>query len=53
VSLKSSKEKRARLQFTSTDYASLVLTTLKIRWTIPLSDESYFLNNSDEALNAE
>jgi hypothetical protein len=30
------KEKRAGLQFTSTDYLSLLLTPLRIRWTIPL-----------------
>ncbi len=31
------KEKRAGLQFTSTDYMSLLLTHLRIRWTIPLN----------------
>jgi hypothetical protein len=31
------KEKRAGLQFTSTDYLSLLLTPLRIRWTIPLT----------------
>jgi hypothetical protein len=30
------KEKRAGLQFTITDYLSLSLTPLRIRWTIPL-----------------
>jgi hypothetical protein len=30
------KEKLTGLQFTSTDYLSLVLTPLRIRWTIPL-----------------
>ncbi len=30
------KEKRAGLQFTSRDYLSLLLTPLRIRWTIPL-----------------
>ncbi len=30
------KEKRAGLQFTSTDYLRLLLTPLRIRWTIPL-----------------
>jgi hypothetical protein len=30
------KEKLAGLQFISTDYLSLVLTPLRIRWTIPL-----------------
>jgi hypothetical protein len=34
VPYKIQKEKRARLQFTSIDYFSLVLTPLKIRWTI-------------------
>ncbi len=33
---KSWKEKRADLQFTSTDYLSIVLTPVRIRWTIPL-----------------
>jgi hypothetical protein len=37
------KEKRAGLEFTSTDYLSLLLTTLRIRWTIPLSDLGDFL----------
>ncbi len=36
------KEKRAGLQFTSTDYLALLLTPLRIRWTIPLS-ELYWL----------
>ncbi len=31
------KEKWAGLQFTSTDYLSIVLTPVRIRWTIPLS----------------
>ncbi len=31
------KEKRAGLQFTSTDYLSIVLTPVRIRWTVPLS----------------
>jgi hypothetical protein len=30
------KEKRAGLQFTSTDFLSLLLTPPRIRWTIPL-----------------
>jgi hypothetical protein len=30
------KEKRADLQFTSTDYLSIVLTPVRIRWTVPL-----------------
>jgi hypothetical protein len=30
------KENLAGLQFTSTDYLSLVLAPLRIRWTIPL-----------------
>ncbi len=30
------KEKRAGLQFTSTDYLRLLLTPLRIRWTLPL-----------------
>ncbi len=30
------KEKRAGLQFTSTDYLSIVLTPIIIRWTVPL-----------------
>jgi hypothetical protein len=34
--LKSQKEKPAGLQFTSTDYLSLLFTPLRIRWTIPL-----------------
>jgi hypothetical protein len=33
---KTQKEKRAGLQFTSTDYLSLLLTPLRICWTIPL-----------------
>jgi hypothetical protein len=33
------KEKLGGLQFFSTDYLSLVLTPLRIRWTIPLSGE--------------
>ncbi len=31
------KEKWAGLQFTSTDYLSIVLTPVRIRWTIPLT----------------
>jgi hypothetical protein len=31
------KEKLAGLQFTSTDYLSLVWTPLRIRWTVPLT----------------
>jgi hypothetical protein len=34
------KEKRAGLQFTSTDYLSFLLTPLRIRWTIPLGSVS-------------
>jgi hypothetical protein len=34
------KEKRAGLQFTSTDYLSIVSTPLRIRWTIPLRRRS-------------
>ncbi len=34
--LKIQKEKLAGLQFTSTDYMSIVSTPLRIRWTIPL-----------------
>ncbi len=30
------KEKRADLQFTNTDYLIIVLTPVRIRWTIPL-----------------
>jgi hypothetical protein len=30
-------KKRRGLQFTSTDYLSIVSTPLRIRWTIPLS----------------
>ncbi len=37
VPLKFKKKKRAGLQFISTDYLSLLLTPLRIRWTIPLS----------------
>ncbi len=37
VSLKLKKKKRVGLQFTSTDYLNLVLTPLRIPWTIPLS----------------
>jgi hypothetical protein len=33
------KQKLAGLQFTSTDYLSLFLTPLRIRWTIPLRKE--------------
>jgi hypothetical protein len=33
--LKIQKEKQAGLQFTSTNYLSLLLTPLRIRWTIP------------------
>jgi hypothetical protein len=36
VPLKFKKEKWPGLQFTRTDYLSLVLTPLRIRWTIPL-----------------
>ncbi len=36
VSLKNSKRKTGGLQFTRTDYLSLLLTPLRIRWTIPL-----------------
>jgi hypothetical protein len=36
VPLKLKKEKLAGLQFTNTDYLSLLLTPLRIRWTIPL-----------------
>ncbi len=41
VPLKFEKEKRADLKFTSTDYLSLVLTPLRIRWTVPLSRTHY------------
>ncbi len=37
VTFKIQNEKRAGLQFTSTDYLNLLLTTLRIRWTIPFS----------------
>jgi hypothetical protein len=40
VSLKIQKEKRAGLQFTSPDYLSLLLTPLRIRWTIPLRQKN-------------
>jgi hypothetical protein len=36
------KEKRAGLPFTSTDYLSLILISLRIRWTIPLSSREHF-----------
>jgi hypothetical protein len=36
VFFKIQKEKWLGLQFTRTDYLSLVLTHLRIRWTIPL-----------------
>jgi hypothetical protein len=32
------EKKRADLQFTSTDYLSIVLTPVRIRWTIPLKE---------------
>jgi hypothetical protein len=36
------KEKQAGLQFTSTDYLSIVSTLVRIRWTIPLRVQFYF-----------
>jgi hypothetical protein len=43
VPLKFKKEKWAGLQFTSTDYLSIVSTPFRICWTIPLGP---FLNAS-------
>jgi hypothetical protein len=43
VPLKFLKKNGPALQFTSTDFLSLLLTPLRIRWTIPLSEE-YFLS---------
>jgi hypothetical protein len=39
VSLKNLKRKTAGLQFTSTDYLSIVLTPVRICWTIPSNNE--------------
>ncbi len=39
VSLSNSKRKLVGLQFTSTDYLSLLLTPLRIRWTLPISNK--------------
>ncbi len=41
------KEKLAGLQLTSADYLSLLLTPLRIRWTIPLR---FFLNHKSDII---
>jgi hypothetical protein len=41
--IKIQKEKLPGLQFMTTDYLSLVLTPLRIRWTIPLRPFVYFI----------
>jgi hypothetical protein len=46
VPLKVNKKNWPGLQFTRTDYLSLVLTPLRIRWTIPLS--SKIVTSSDD-----
>jgi hypothetical protein len=46
VPLKFEEKKQAGLQFTSTNYLSLVLTPLRICWTVPLSEEH---ENGDQA----
>jgi hypothetical protein len=39
VPLKFEEKKRAGLLFTSMDYLSIVLTPVRIRWTVPLRME--------------
>jgi hypothetical protein len=46
------KRKRAGLQFTRTDYLSLLLTPLRIRWTIPLIPLGYSKYSRDSAARA-